>query len=80
MSLSLSMGVTTKAGTWLSRKQAAAYLHSLGWSVGVRTMENWAANNNAGGGPAFTRFGWKTVKYLKEDLDTWSEARKARVG
>ncbi len=65
---------------WLSRKEAVHYLKQLGWCVSMRTMEKWAANNNAGKGPSFTRFGWKTVKYRKEDLDAWSEARKARVG
>jgi hypothetical protein len=65
---------------WLTRKEAVHYLKNLGWCVSMRTMEKWAANNNAGKGPAFTRFGWKTVKYLREDLDSWSEARKARVG
>jgi hypothetical protein len=74
------MTLTASHPAWLNRKEAARYLKSLGWAVTPRTMENWAANNNLGKGPAFTRFGWKTVRYLKEDLDSWSEARKARVG
>jgi hypothetical protein len=76
----MSLATSNSRGIWLDRKEAARHLKSLGWTVTPRTMEKWAANNNAGKGPAFTRFGWKTVKYLKEDLDAWSEARKARVG
>ncbi len=78
------MDATTKQTSpgvvWLTRKEAVTYLRQLGWACSQRTLEKWAANANAGKGPSFTRFGWKTVKYRKEDLDTWSEARKARVG
>ena len=80
MSLTSATTSTAPSANWLTRKEAAHYLKQLGWQVTSRTMEVWAANNNAGKGPAFTRFGWKTVRYLKEDLDAWSEARKAKVG
>ena len=79
MSLSAPTTNTIPSANWLTRKEAAHYLKQLGWQVSPRTMEAWAANSNAGQGPAFTRFGWKTFRYLKEDLDIWSEARKARV-
>lgn len=65
---------------WLTRKEAAHYLAKKGFSITPKTLASLASNNNKGKGPSFTRFGWKTVKYLKQDLDSWSEARKARVG
>lgn len=70
----------TPPEVWLTRKAAAHYLRLKGFAMTETTLARMASNNNAGKGPAFTRFGWKTVKYLKDDLDAWSEARKARVG
>lgn len=64
---------------WLSRKEAARYLSLIGPSVTPRTLEKLANNNNEGKGPAFTRFGWRTVRYLRKDLDAWDRARRRRV-
>jgi hypothetical protein len=64
---------------WLTREQAAHYLTLGGFEVKPRTLEKWASNNNKGGGPPFTRFGWKKVKYLKSDLEKWLESRKKKV-
>lgn len=65
---------------WLSRKEAAIYLTSIGCRIAPKTLENLAANNNAGKGPAFTRNGWKMVQYKRGDLDLWAAARMTRVG
>jgi hypothetical protein len=74
------MNVQDQMVRWLTRKEAAHYLCQLGFSMTPRTLEGMAANNNSGKGPAFTRFGWRTVRYLKEDLDSWAKSRKTRVG
>jgi hypothetical protein len=58
---------------WLSRKEAAIYLSSIGCRISPRTLANLAANNNAGKGPPFKRFRWKLVQYRREDLDAWAK-------
>jgi hypothetical protein len=58
---------------WLTRRQAANYLTSLGCQISHRTLANLAANNNAGKGPPYTRFRWKHVQYRREDLDAWAK-------
>lgn len=63
----------------LTRKQAAAYLTSLGCRITARTLEVLACNNNKGGGPAYTRIGWKMVLYSQSDLQTWARKRMVRV-
>ncbi len=56
----------------LTRKEASAYLEQIGCPrVSVRTLEKWAANNNAGNGPPFTKLR-KMVGYRRNDLDTWA--------
>lgn len=36
-------------------------------------------HDNAGGGPAFIRSGWKAVAYHKDDLRTWAEGRREKI-
>ena len=64
---------------WLSRKEAATYLSKIGCPVTMRQLEKRAANNNAGRGPAFTRVGWRHVRYRRSDLDAWAYAQTERV-
>jgi len=64
---------------WLTRKQAANYLISIGCAISEGTLTNMAANNNAGKGPSFTRVSWKIVRYNRADLDKWAAARCVRV-
>lgn len=61
----------------LSRKQAAAYLTSIGCPISIYTLANLASNNNEGKGPSFQRTRWKIIRYRKSDLDAW--ARKETV-
>lgn len=81
MSLALAYLMTRLPGPddWLSRKEAARYLESIGCPVSVRSLETRAANNNEGRGPSFTRVGWKTVRYRRDDLDRWAKAEARRV-
>jgi hypothetical protein len=65
---------------WLTRKAAAIYLRKLGVPVAAQTLAIMAIHNNSGGGPAFTRSGWKTVRYLTTDLDIWAKQRIRKVG
>lgn len=64
---------------WLTRKEAARYLGTLGYSLSPAYLSNLASNNNARKGPPFSRFGWNTVRYQRDDLRTWLEARVTRV-
>jgi hypothetical protein len=64
---------------WLSRKEAAIYLSSIGCRISPRTLANLAANNNAGKGPPFKRFRWKLVQYRRLDLDTWAQRECVEV-
>ncbi len=63
-----------------TRKQAAKYLREA-WSINIapKTLANMASNNNAGKGPAFTRYSWKTVLYEQADLDAWGRQNAVRV-
>ncbi len=65
--------------SWLNRKQAAIYLAEHGCPVSYRTLERWAANRNAGGGPPFTSIRWNFVRYLKDDLDAWMNKVLRRI-
>jgi hypothetical protein len=64
---------------WLSRKEAAAYLASKGLPISAGHLSNLASNNNAKKGPPFTRLGWRTIRYKREDLDTWYSKRAQKV-
>ena len=63
----------------LSRKEAAAYLTKLGCPISAQTLANMACNDNAGGGPGFLRFRWRTVRYRRGDLDEWAKRQSVRV-
>ena len=65
--------------TWLSRKAAAIYLTKIGCPITHRTLEKVASSNNSGKGPPYTRAGWKAVRYLQSDLDTWAKRRMVRI-
>jgi hypothetical protein len=64
---------------WLTRKQASLYLTDLGYNISPKSLSNLASNNNAKGGPSFTRIGWRAVRYRREDVRKWFEARVERV-
>lgn len=67
------------ASDHLSRKEAAAFLTRLGCPITAKTLTNKAANNNAGKGPPFTQFGWRTVRYSRIDLEAWAKRESRRV-
>lgn len=73
------MNSPAKATDWLSRKQAASFLATLGCAITPRTLEKMASNNNAGKGPPFTRFRWKSVRYARIDLEAWAKKEATRV-
>ena len=64
---------------WLTRAEAAIYLTSVGCPIKERTLQKLAEDENSGGGPSFTRSGWRTVRYEKDDLDAWAKKRKRKV-
>lgn len=63
----------------LTRKEAAIFLSSIGYSVGSKALAAWAANNNARKGPPFTRLSGRTVRYSKVDLRAWYDSRAKRI-
>lgn len=64
---------------WYRRKEAARYLAQIGYPIAPQTLANLASNNNAGGGPPFTRQRWNSILYFRDDLEAWAEARKQKV-
>lgn len=64
---------------YLTRKEAAGYLARIGCPISSATLQKYAANNNAGGGPAFTRYRWRLVRYKRSDLDAWAKKEGTRV-
>jgi len=64
---------------WLTRKEAALYLTSIGCPVAYHTLANMARGDNAFGGPAFHRVGWHTVRYKREDLEKWADKKCVRI-
>lgn len=64
---------------WLSRKGAASYLATLGYDISPGHLTNLAVNNNAGKGPPFVRIRGRTIRYRREDLKKWYEARVEKV-
>jgi len=63
---------------YLTRKEASAYLGSIGCPVAVQTLANMASNQNAGDGPEFISSGWRTLRYAKSELDSWAHRRMRR--
>jgi hypothetical protein len=55
------------------------FLAELGVPVSPRTLERWAANRNAGGGPPYIRLKTKIIRYLKDDLRAWVSREVQRV-
>lgn len=64
---------------FLSRKEAARFLTSIGYPISDRTLERMANNNNAGNGPPYKRYRWRTVSYDRQDLIAWAEKNTTRV-
>lgn len=67
------------AKDWLTRKEASIYLYSIGCPISASTLASMASNNNAGGGPSFSRISWKLVRYHRRDLDAWVKRKVQRV-
>lgn len=65
--------IEAKATEWLTRKEAARFLATLGVPVSPHTLERWAAHNNKAGGPPFRKSRTKIIRYLKDDLRSWAE-------
>lgn len=64
---------------YLTRKEAATYLARIGCPISAATLQKYAANNNAGSGPPFTRYRWKLVRYKRTDLDAWAKKEGTRI-
>lgn len=64
--------------TFLSRKEAAAFLRRNNCPISHRTLEQMAANRNAGKGPPFYKSGAK-VLYDPAELDEWRRKRIRRI-
>lgn len=67
------------ASEWLTRKEASAFLCSIGCPVAPKSLCNMASNNNAMGGPPFTRVRFNMVRYERKDLRLWAERQTEKV-
>ncbi len=67
------------AKDWMTRKEASAYLHTLGCPISPGSLAGLAENNNSGKGPPYTRSGWRMVRYNRKDLDAWVKKRVERI-
>jgi hypothetical protein len=56
---------------FLSREEAAQYLTERGLKTAKGTLQKWVTT---GGGPAYRRFGKRTV-YTTADIDAWAERK-----
>jgi hypothetical protein len=63
----------------LSRKEVADYVTRKYFPCAVQTLANMASNSNKGGGPKFTRAGWRHVQYRRSDVDAWADKRMVAV-
>ena len=63
----------------LTRREAAAYLSSIGYSIAPQTLAYYASNGNKLNGPPFLRIGWSQVKYRRGELDQWAKSRMREV-
>ena len=70
--------MTEIAAEWLTRKEAAAYLTSIGWPIAAKTLANLAGRNGGRGGPPYVAPGWRTVRYRRADLDDWARTHARR--
>lgn len=68
----------TTEDKYLTRKEAAAYLASIGCPLAPKTLANLAANNNAGNGPPFIHRGRGERHYPVSGLREWAQ-RAARM-
>lgn len=64
---------------FLSRKEAAKLITRMGFSMSPVTLSHMAANNNAGKGPPFVRFGWSQVKYRRRAVEAWVKSKMEEV-
>ncbi len=76
---SLAQALGREKRIWLTRKQAAAFLADIGCPISPKTLAIKAVNNNAGKGPAFTRSGWRSVRYEPADLRAWAATQIVRI-
>lgn len=63
---------------YLTRKQAAAYLTSIGRRISTATLANYARNGNSGDGPPYHLVRWTRAQYLQSELDAWAARPKER--
>lgn len=61
--------------TWLTRKEAARFLTSIGHPITAKTLANLASMRI---GPEYERRGWKFVLYERRHLEAWAERRVER--
>ncbi len=77
--MTLSQALGREASEWLTRKEAANFLSSIGCPVTTTTLARLASNENAGKGPSFSRVRWRIVRYQKTDLRAWAAKQVVRI-
>ena len=73
-------GSRPKEKDYMTRKEAAYFLETIGFPTSVRLLTKYAMHDNKmKRGPSFYRYQKKFVRYAKEDLIAWADANKEKI-
>lgn len=62
---------------WLTRKEAAAHLSSLGYVISPKTLSRYAEEER---GPPFRRFIGRNTAYPRAELEAWAKENAVDFG
>jgi hypothetical protein len=62
---------------WLTRKEAAAHLNSLGYPISLRTLASLATRRQ---GPPYRRLLRRIVRYDRIKLEEWAKSKTSECG
>jgi hypothetical protein len=83
MDITITQVAKPNAADWLTRKQAAGYLTSIGCPISDRTLMKLAMHGNVGDqqgkGPPYIKFRQRHVRYFRRDLDVWAMQQGRRI-
>lgn len=71
--------MNAERGNWLTRREAADFLASLGVPIKPKTLANMAYGKGPDKGPRFVSSGWRTIRYSRTDLGAWAASRRRIV-
>jgi len=73
-------GNRPKEKDYMTRKEAAYFLETIGYPITVTTLAKYATHDNKlKRGPSFYRYQKKFVRYSKEDLIAWVSEKREKI-